>query len=296
MNVLINDGYIWGASPNKSNPFVDLKTLTDFLPDATNNAYMINAHDDKHVILDIEPICPQNIKDDLLKLPYVYGEISMSGKGFHLVFPLSNELWDKYPAIHNKKKLQRKDRYYEILLDHMITFTRKTIPFPDSSNVKDIKEFDNILEDLAKSTIVTAVPTECILIDDINTDDIPQYAKTISVLSAQIYDKKPIDFYDDMSRYEFGMASFYHHKLRSLQKHYSYKNAQYSDEQKAIIIYKLLLSKLEPRAKHMTSRRNMPYLLYIATDIIARYNAEHNSNKSKSAKQGEKDESASDTV
>ncbi len=284
MTALITKNKIWGAAYDRGyNPLVDLKTLTGFLPDATNNAYNLNAYEDGYVVLDIEPICPPEIKADLLKLPYIYGEKSMSGKGFHLVFPLPKEICNKYPVIQNKTKLQRQDRYYEILLIHMITFTRNTIPFPDASLIKDIDAFNKIFEDLAK-TAKSSAPVKHFIVSDIKTDDIPMYDKTIAVLSSQIYDKKPINFYNDMSRYEFGMASFYYHKLKRLQQHYSYASAgiRYSDEQTATIIYKLLSSKLEPREKHATLRHDMPYLLYIATSLIAA-----NKNQTKESKSDE---------
>jgi hypothetical protein len=269
MRALIDKQVVWGMANNRGyNPLVDLQTLINVLPDATNNAYHLETAIDKFVVLDIEPKCPDVIKEQLLKLPYLYGETSMSGKGVHLVFDLPKELWKEYPVIHDKLAIKESHGYYEILLNHMVTFTRNALP--ETVPEKEISEFEKLFEKLASEAKPTAVASCDISIDEIDTDSIPYYGRTMTVLRAQKYRKKPEDFSNDMSRYEFGMAGFYWRALKRLLKNPQYSNAEYTDEQKAIVIYVLLSENLEFREKHDSQRNGMPWLLHLATQIISK--------------------------
>lgn len=269
MRAWIDHQKVWGMAYDRGyNPLVDLETLKNTIPDAVNNAYRLEAGIDKYVVLDIEPKCPDLIKQELLRLPYIYGETSMSGKGIHLVFELPTEIWKAYPAIHYKLAIKEEHGYYEILLNHMVTFTRNVIEEP--YNPKPLSEFEKVFETLALKAKQSAEDMKHIEVTDINTEDIPMYNRIMSVLTAQTYKKKPADFYDDMSKYEFGMASFYYHALQRLLNGNTLKNIEYTDEQCAVIIYELLSNKLEYRAKHDTQRNNMPWLMYIATQCIGK--------------------------
>lgn len=269
MKAFLEEGKVWGMSFNrKYNPLIDLNKLIDKVPNATNHAYRLEAAIDGFVILDIEPKCPDVIKQELMKLPYIYGETSMSGNGLHLVFELPKDLWKKYPVIHNKLAIKEKHGYYEILLNHMVTLTRNMLP--EQTSVKDVSEFRQIFETLAMDAKETQITKSEIYIEDIDTDKIPHYGRTMSVLRAQRYTKKPSDFYNDMSKYEFGMTGFYYRSLMKLLKSPYYKNVTYTDEEIAIILYMLLLDNLEFREKHNTKRNNMPWLLYMTTQLVAK--------------------------
>ena len=110
-------GTLHGAREHNSTCLMTLDELLDFLPNAANHAYYLEAMEDEYVILDIEPDCPQQLKNMFLDMDYVYGETSMSGKGYHLVFPLPLEI-DKYPKAKTKKVWQDKTRYFELHLEH----------------------------------------------------------------------------------------------------------------------------------------------------------------------------------
>lgn len=268
MKALFEQQKVWGASSARGyNPYVDLKTLITNLPDAFNNAYYLESETDKFVVLDIEPDCPDIMKQALLQLPYVYGEISMSGKGYHLVFPLPEEIWKKYPAIHNKVALKEKHKHYEILINHMVTFTRNYIDPP--YDPKPIEEFQRLFETLAGETKETI---QCTSSDTqiLDTDSIPMFKRTITVLKSQKYKKKPEDFFNDMSKYEFGMAGFYYNALERLTKNKLYADIKYTNNEKAVIIYTLLQENLEYREKHDTKRNNVPWLLYMAAQLVGK--------------------------
>lgn len=281
MYALLKKGTIWGASYTRGyNPLIDLNTLIKAIPNCANNAYHLEADIDRFVVLDIEPKCPQIIKDELLKLPWIYGETSLSGKGLHLVFELPQDLWKKYPAIQNKVALKEEQGFYEILLDHMVTFTRNTIKRPE--NERDISEFYNIFEILAAKTKETKVIDGALTVEDIDTDSIPMFDRTIAVLSGQTYGKKLSDFFDNHSKYEFGMCGFYRRAFKRLITNEQYKGITYTEEQEAIILYTLLTEKLEHREKHDTKRNGMPWLLFLATRCILKSDANEQANNAKS--------------
>ena len=60
-----------GAQTTDEHSLVDLATLCEAIPTASNNAYFMDVMVDDFMILDIEPECPQDIKDEMLKLPYI---------------------------------------------------------------------------------------------------------------------------------------------------------------------------------------------------------------------------------
>lgn len=271
MRALINKGKVWGVAWDRGyNPLVDLETLKNTIPNAVNNAFYLDAELDGYVVLDIEPKCPDVIKKEMLKLPYLYGEISMSGKGIHLVFALPKVIWNKYPVIHNKLALKEQHGYYEILLsNHFVTFTRNDIGEP--YDPKPISEFEKVFEKLA-SEAKESVAAKEVIVEDISTDNIPMFNKIMTVLSAQNYKRKPDYFSNDMSKYEFGMASFYYHALKRLLSNNQFKNIEYLDEQCAVILYEILKKKLEFRPKHEEQRNGLPWLLYVATQLIGKSN------------------------
>lgn len=269
MYTLIHEQKVWGMAFDRGHdPLVDLETLCEVIPSATNNAYYLDALIDNFVVLDIEPKCPDVIKQQFLNLPYLYGEISMSGKGIHLVFDLPKDIVEKYPAVKQKLALKEQHGYYEILLNHMITFTRNTLP--PSEFKEDISVFDHVFEMLAMQAKESEAVSDQIVVKDINTDNIPYYDRLMTTLRSVKYNKTSNDFHGDMSKYEFGATGFYFRALMKLLKNNTYKDHTYTDEEKAIILYKLTSEKLPPREKHEQTRNNMPWLLYIATCLIAK--------------------------
>lgn len=276
MHALIHKQKVWGLAFDRGyNPLVNLQTLCETIPSATNNAYYLDALVDKFVILDIEPKCPNHIKQKFLELPYLYGETSMSGNGIHLVFDLPEKVLNNYPDAKLKLALKEEHGWYEILLNHMITFTRNSLP--PSPCKEDITIFDNIFELLAMKAKPSSTANEQILVTDINTDDIPYFDKLVQPLKSQNYGKTPADFHNDMSKYEFGATGFYHRALTKLLNNNKYKDHEYTDEEKAVILYSVTSEKLPFREKHEQIRNNMPWLLYVATCLIAK--SDDNSNK-----------------
>ena len=268
-----NTGRAHGALYKDSQSLVSLDELITIIPDAANHAFYLDAMIDCFVVLDIEPKCPDDIKTELLKLPYIYGEISLSGKGYHLIFPLPDCI-NEYPDAQKKVVLEGDNKYYEILMNHYCTFTRNMLP-PSDPNA-DPEAFDNLFESLASRQ--KSVNEKQF---DITKEkpDIPAEEKILSVLAKQKYDKTLNDFahddgsYDN-SRYEYNYILFLYRKLNiilcvtPIQK--ASNNHDYTDNEKAWLLYEIAKDYIKYRPKHDETRNGMPWLLFMAQKVIAK--------------------------
>lgn len=253
---------ITGALFTDNKSLVSLPELCELIPNARNNAYFMDSIVDKFVVLDIEPICPDTIKQKLLKTKYVYGEISMSGKGYHLIYPLPN-CFSKYPIAQKKIVIKEEHGYYEILLQHYVTFTRNMLP--DATGGED---FEKIFEELASTQKETI--RKNIDVQELKPNDIPLEKDILITLNHLDYNKTPIDFYNDMSKYEYGFMGFLYYKLKKQLALQDYKEHKYSDNEKAWLLYTVAKNKIPKRQKHDEYRNNLPWLLYLASEIIAK--------------------------
>jgi len=275
MYALINLEKVWGCAWDRGHhPLVDLQTVCDTLPTARNNAYLLDATEDGFVVLDVEGACPEFLKKEFLKLPYKYGEISMSGHGLHLVFDLPKDILAKYPDAAAKASMQSKDKDYEILMaDHFVTFTRNVLP--PSTGELSIKDFENIFESLCRIQR-PSVKAESVRVADIDTSNIPRFEEITDALRKQEYGKTLEDFaYErragyDNSAYEHYLSRFYYTRLKKMLREAQYADLNYSDEDKALIIYTIASEKLPYRDKHDESRAGMPWLLFLVTRMIAK--------------------------
>ena len=114
-----------------------LGELTAALPNARNVATHIDWRSSGLMVLDIEPGCPPDVTDQLLRMvtgntaspqpSALYAEMSGSGRGYHLVLPAPTNI-ALFPRAVHATKLQHPQRWYEVLLYHWITFSRNPIP------------------------------------------------------------------------------------------------------------------------------------------------------------------------
>lgn len=275
MYALINLEKVWGCAWDRGHhPLVDLKTVCETLPTARNNAYLLDATEDGFVVLDVEGACPEFLKKEFLKLPYKYGEISMSGHGLHLIFDLPKEILAKYPYAATKASMQSKDRDYEILMaDHFVTFTRNVLP-PSTCELS-IEDFEHIFESLC-SIQRESIKAESVRVEDIDTSNIPKFDEITNELRQQEYGKTLEDFaYErrqgyDNSAYEHYLSRFYYTRLKKMLREAKYADLNYSDEDKALIIYTIASEKIPYREKHDETRAGMPWLLFLVTRMIAK--------------------------
>lgn len=120
-----------------SSQLLTLPELTRRLPDAANAAVHLDWQLDGLVVLDIEPGCPPEVTNQLLRLatgntaepdpPALYSEVSGSGRGYHLLLPPPASM-GSIPNISGRVKLRHPQGWFEVLLHHWITFSRRPIP------------------------------------------------------------------------------------------------------------------------------------------------------------------------
>lgn len=270
MYTFINKGIISGAVYNNELSLVSLDALNQAIPNAAIYTYYMDALIDNFVVLDIEPKCPDDIKENLIKMKCLYMETSMSGKGVHMVFKAPMDILHKYPNAKEKTAMKEEHGYYEILLNHYITFTGNQIP--EANIADDDEDFKQIFETLAKDQKV-------ITKTDVTIEEIPEVktklAHTIlDVLGgcARGYNKKPEDFFNDMSKYEFSYTAYLQHKLETIMEVPVVQKEKhiYTDAEKAWFIYKVTSDKLPYRPKHDEKRNGVPWLLYLAFEVIAK--------------------------
>lgn len=267
MHELIYKHRIYGASVvGDYNPLMTLDELCYHLPNAKNHAFLLDAIADGFVVLDIEPTCPEPIRQKLLQTSYVYGEISMSGKGYHLVYPLPDCI-KQYPAAQSKVVMKEQHGYYEILMSHYVTFTRNIIPLAESP---DADRFEQLFEKMA-SEQTEQQKTEFDVSEEYPIEDIPFIDDILEILYKQEYKKTPEDFSGDMSKYEYGYIGFFHSKLNLLQN-VSYIKAEhtYTNEEKTAILYAIAKEEIPYRPKHDEFRDGLPWLLYLCREIVAK--------------------------
>lgn len=261
---LITEHRIMGAQFTDAYSLFTLPRLCEEMPDAMNNTFYLDSLIDGFVVLDIEPKCPQNIKDELLKLPYLYGEVSMSGNGYHLLFKLPDCI-SEYPAAQKKIAMKEEHGYFEILLNHYITFTRNVIPLNDNHNEKD---FEKIFRELASKQKEVTKNGTFDMTEDAPTD-IPFEDYIVSTLINQKYMKTLEDFGGDKSRYEYAYVGWLHYKLKMILNVSKIKAAHtYTDNEKAWLIYKCAKEVIPYRDKHDEMRCQLPWLMYLIKESI----------------------------
>lgn len=243
----------------------NLLRITNSIP--KQFVYHLNAVRDNYVVLDIEKTCPDDIKNNLLKLPFLYGDISMSGNGLHLVLPC--------PALDeltvNKIAMKEEHGYYEILLHHYVTFTHYTIlpQFTDENSPVSFVEVWNKLKQTQRNTVKHDFDTD---IANVSLD-FPQREVIEDAVIANFknrYTKTPDDFHNDMSRYEFAVIGSIRYSLKTVMSFPIFARSVQLDEMQQIAMVYNIVSKILPhRKKHEELRDGKPMLLYQVLNSFA---------------------------
>ena len=255
-----------GAQFNNDLSLVTLDVLRKEIPNAANHAYYLDAMIDKYVVLDIEPSCPDDIKQELLQMSYSYGERSMSGKGYHLIFPLPTCIAE-YPIAQTKLVLKEEHGYYEILMAHYVTFTADMLP-PASGT----EPFEPLFRKLA-SQQKEVVRTEMDITEMApEMDTCTLRIQTALKFCGHCYPKHLEDFHNDHSKYEF---AYMMHLYKNLQKLIQMDSVQthrtYTESEQAWFLYSLAKEQLPHRVKHEETRDGLPWLVYLAREVMAKY-------------------------
>lgn len=270
----------WSISPSC---LVDLAELTSTVPNASNVAFYIQAQSDGLMVVDIEPSCPRAKKLELLQLPgIVYTELSMSGEGLHLLVPVPANFHD-HPVAAGKRVLRHHEGWYEILLDHWVTFTRRPVPGAmvaeqcASTQGREFTSVDELYARLAtqarrtSSTSATAVLTNGAM-----PASIP-YAETIVrfVLATDLESlDDPERFDHDLSRWEFSVLARLHSRLEAGQRLYQDIGVVYTPGDTAWLLYRAAVQVIPSRPKHAQTRNGRPFLLDRAAALVAEREAD----------------------
>lgn len=238
----------------------ELTTIRSALGIPANAAFYLDSQECGLTVLDVEPVCPDDVKAMLLDTDWIYGETSLSGRGYHLVYPLPPVITN-YPAAMNKVAMKSPTKDYEFHMLHWVTFTGNQLSVPPGT-----RSIIPMFEDLCK------IQVEGISVDfDLSEED-PGDFPYREVLSKLLKDagfrKTPDDYHGDMSCYEFAMAVFLGGKLRNLLScSVVLSNGHdYTDQECVWLIYQALVANLEYRPKHDQARDGLPWLLWEAAN------------------------------
>lgn len=266
------------ASFEEGNPLVTLHELNeDPNLNWTNRAYRLNAANNNVIMIDVEPIASESAKQFFRSFPCHYMEVSMSGKGLHLLIEVPKDLIDEENEYIFKRLvvLKKKEKDIEILLNnHYVTFTRNTIPHIKANfenNELHKKILKNFLDSLVAYDLKNKKEREKAnkLQSKIITGDIADIALAnamIYSLAEVPFEKTPEDYDNDLSRYDIATASFYSGRIFEVLKRLN-KKMTISDI--IYMVYKLTKKFLPHRDKYNTKRKNMPYLYYITKEAVS---------------------------
>jgi hypothetical protein len=263
--VYAQEGKIFGARYMGPKSLVTLNKVNELFPKAKDNTYFLNYPDDGFVVLDIEKTCPVDVKKKLLQSNYVYGERSASGRGYHLVFKLPPKHID-FPLLMQKRALRHPEKHYEILLTHYCMFTRAMIPLCKNPTTS----FEDIFYDMAAQQ-KEVIRDPNVFVDE-NKPDIKYEDDVIRMLNDLRYTKTAAaNFGGDISRFEFGFIAYYNTNLKKFfETKYQIEQLEYTSTDQAWLLYLAARNEIPYRAKHDERRNKLPWLLYIASEVIAK--------------------------
>lgn len=119
----INRGKIIGLTARDKTQTVDYNTLCYHITDA---AIITMTIPDGYMILDVESYASEEFKNYCKTLNPIYAEMSISGKGMHLLFEYPSN-YNDYPNAMIKSVIKSKDKTFEFLFDHACIFTGNEI-------------------------------------------------------------------------------------------------------------------------------------------------------------------------
>lgn len=265
---------IRGAYTHDETCLMTLDELTEAMPNATNAAFYLNATSDGYVVIDCEPSCPPAISDQLLGLSdIIYAEVSMSGRGYHLITPLPSSFLTQ-PQYARLPALRHPRGWFEILLHHWITFTRHPAPHrptPGLSLTSTPLTIDDVYRDLTSmitvdnTTIVQPVDTESSVPQIIHADDIIRHA---------CEDSRPrirqlSDFDNDASRWEFSCLGVIYRAMEPWLIAFRTPDHPHTASDRAWLLYHAARQVIPWRPKHDSTRHGRPYLLDRAATLVA---------------------------
>jgi len=276
---LLATGRLRGAWAADETCLLTLDELTTAVPVAANCAFHLRAQIDTAMLIDIEKTCPPAIAAGLLGLPVeeiLYSELSMSGKGYHLLTRTPANFWD-FPNAATRTVLREEHGWYEILLEHWITFTRQPVPagVPDPvlrAQVPAGHRFASVAElyaRLAQRAPEQSASSRSITLRS-QTPLIDHADRIVDLALEGFRPKSPAQFNGDLSRWEFSvLAGLYSRLLPVIAEHADTTGHGYSFSDQAWLLYQAATRILPHRSKHDETRNGRAFLLDRAAALIA---------------------------
>jgi hypothetical protein len=284
----IAHGKLTGCVPDTPHSMTTLGKTVEIMESVynqmpSNHAFNMDTNEDNFILLDIEPACPPHIVRKFLQLPYIYAEKSLSGKGIHMVMPVLPEYW-QYPAVLKLQKMQEEHRYYEIIFNHWVTFTRNMLK---PSNPKaDDSFYHEIFKELAEKQVEkTTEDLEFEMDDnhDIEVSDIPGADEIIAYATngANEYKRTLKDYNDDVSTFVFGVSGHFYNVMSKLMKISSIKklNHEYTPQERTRILYAIVKDRVPDRPKNHERRGNTTWLMAQCQSIVGNRLGQEKANK-----------------
>lgn len=290
---LVFNGMITGAH-GIDHADVELDTLdelTQHIPTAHNHAYYHRMLDTGFVIVDIEPSCPESYRNMLFQLPHVYAETSMSGRGYHLIIPVSNDM--RFSPVYAGLSAVKHDKgWVELLFDHWITFTRNDIDVVSSNTVSQHRWEQYVYDFVHEFSKKSHTNTKGDFSDNLDFFTGPLYSVDYPLKAFEHHidhvvsdvwrknTKELSDFSYDTSRLEYSkISSTLHACLDHLYFFYTTRNCEYQlphPDYLARWIYQAIYYtsdlREEPiityRDKHDSPRNGYPWILYTIFNVI----------------------------
>lgn len=267
-----------GARVNDPTTMATLDEIRTRIPNAANAAFYLCSGFDGIVVLDVEPCCDPALKEEILDLKSLYRERSMSGLGYHLVFPEPKGLLAKYPNAAGKHIIKKRSGDYEVHFEHWVTFTRNNDVRPGDGS----GSFEKFIAPLFRAQKPPVRYTSDIEVDPTKALALDQLALVEELAGdpATVYPVSPSQMDDDMSRWEFGYVG---HIMRRVLRATSPRtigsitivpDVEATPEEVVLITYAVAKRLIPYRKKHDTYRVGYPWLLYQAKQMYDRSQGE----------------------
>ncbi len=266
-----------GAKKPYSETCLTLDKLLSSFTTLPNVAFFLKAHIDGIIVLDIEPRCPPETTLALLRIPgAIHQELSMSGCGYHIVFPLPPN-FQAYPEAAKKRVICPGDTF-EILVEHWVTFTARPIPSDRFADVNPAPNAPTTLEELwtqmAEADSRRQTASSVGLTAEIawpRDDPMSPYAEAVvgdAVRNATPRMKTPQDFRGDLSRWEFSVLATLYGALQTVITRYQAFGVACPPSSQVRLLHLAAISVLPHRLKHNELRNGQPYLFERARAIV----------------------------
>lgn len=281
MHEFFSTGELWPLSMHNRDAFLTLPeildgyrnlhdTLSEVNPNAAatitypvNFALFLNQDTSSVCIVDIEPACPDELKAQFLDTPFIYGEVSMSGKGYHLIYPVPGSLMRKYKETAQRSVVKEPHKYYEVHFEHWVTFTMNQVVPPDSP----AHTLEAIIEPVFAETDIAVAKSHVEAAEEVpDTLDAlaEQFLPTMLEVARRIPYNVNDNTDDDLSRRDFCVCLWLARKLAPVvrMKVQSNQCHELTDNEIVHLLAAIAEEILPYRDKWETIRNNMPWVTY----------------------------------